>query len=179
MPIFEVQGGHSLKGSIVPQGAKNEALQVISAVLMTDKEVTIQNIPDIIDVNLLIELLGEMGVRINRTDAHTCTFCASDVDENFIQSPEFFKKSGRLRGSVMLAGPLLARFGNAYIPKPGGDKIGRRKLDTHILGFEKLGATFSYTDTDGYFHLQTKGLDRKSTRLNSSHEWISRMPSSA
>ncbi len=166
MPIFEVQGGHSIKGSIIPQGAKNEALQVISAVLMTEKTVTIHNIPDIIDVNLLIELLGEMGVRIDRIDAHTYSFCAKDVDVDFLQRPEFFKKSGRLRGSVMIAGPLLTRFGNAFIPKPGGDKIGRRKLDTHILGFEKLGADFSYVESEGYFQLKTTGLRGSSILLD-------------
>jgi UDP-N-acetylglucosamine 1-carboxyvinyltransferase len=166
MRIFEVEGGRSLKGEIKPQGAKNEALQVISAVLLTDEPVTIHNIPDIIDVNLLIELLSDMGVRIDRTDRNTCTFCAKDIDRDFLQSEAFFKKSGRLRGSVMLAGPLLARFGKAFIPKPGGDKIGRRKLDTHIIGFEKLGAQFTYADASGYFELTTPGLKGTSMLLD-------------
>jgi len=158
MGFFEVRGGKKLSGEIIPQGAKNEALQIISAVLLTAEKVTINNIPDIIDVNLLIELLGEMKVKIERTDRHTCTFQADDVDVDYLQSEAYHKKSGKLRGSVMLAGPLLARFKKAYIPKPGGDKIGRRRLDTHIIGFEKLGAQFSYNNEDGFFHLNTTGL---------------------
>lgn len=158
MSIFEVTGGNTLSGSIVPQGAKNEALQIISAVLLTRESVTIHNIPDIIDVNLLIELLGEMNVKINRIDRHTCTFQADDVDVDYLQSDAFHKKSGRLRGSVMLAGPLLARFKKAYLPKPGGDKIGRRKLDTHIIGFEKLGARYSYKEESNCFQLETNEL---------------------
>jgi len=158
MGFFEVRGGKKLSGEIIPQGAKNEALQIISAVLLTAEKVTVSNIPDIIDVNLLIELLGEMKVKIDRTDRHTCTFQADDVDVDYLQSEAYHKKSGKLRGSVMLAGPLLARFKKAYIPKPGGDKIGRRRLDTHIIGFEKLGAQFSYNNEDGFFHLNTTGL---------------------
>lgn len=150
---FEVRGGHRLKGEIVPQGAKNEALQIISAVLLTPETVTISNIPDILDVNLLIELLGDIGVQVNRISRDTCEFTSANIDMAYLQSPEFKKKSGRLRGSVMIAGPLLARFGKAYIPKPGGDKIGRRRLDTHIIGFEKLGVKFVYDTDDNFFRL--------------------------
>ncbi len=158
MSIFEVRGGNRLKGEITPQGAKNEALQIISAVLLTAEAVTIKNIPDIIDVNLLIELLGEMNVKINRTDRHTCIFKADDVDVEYLQSDDYHKKSARLRGSVMLAGPLLARFKKAYLPKPGGDKIGRRRLDTHIIGFEKLGATYTYNSHNSFFTLEAQQL---------------------
>lgn len=158
MSIFEVVGGKKLSGEINPQGAKNEALQIISAVLLTKEEVIINNIPDIIDVNLLIELLSEINVKVNRVNAHTCHFKADDVNVDYLSSDEFHKKSGRLRGSVMLAGPLLARFGKAYLPKPGGDKIGRRKLDTHIIGFEKLGAIYSYNEQSNCFQLEAKEL---------------------
>ncbi len=162
MQSFEVRGGKKLSGEITPQGAKNEALQIISAVLLSPEKITITNIPDIVDVNLLIELLGEMKVKINRQSRDTCTFQADDVDVDYLHSEAYHKKSGKLRGSVMLAGPLLARFKKAYIPKPGGDKIGRRRLDTHIIGFEKLGAKFSYHTDDGFFHLESaelKGTD--------------------
>ena len=158
MSVFEVRGGKKLSGEIHPQGAKNEALQIISAVLLTSEEVIINNIPDIIDVNLLIELLKEINVKVNRTGRHTCSFQADDVDVDYLESDAFHKKSGRLRGSVMLAGPMLARFKKAFIPKPGGDKIGRRKLDTHIIGFEKLGATYAYNDSASYFTLQAPEL---------------------
>ena len=158
MSSFEVIGGKKLKGEIIPQGAKNEALQIISAVLLTPETMTISNIPDILDVNNLIELLEEMNVKVERPERHTCTFQADDVNLDYLKSPDFKKKSGRLRGSVMLAGPMLARFKKAYIPKPGGDKIGRRRLDTHILGFEKLGASFDYSAEDGFFHFRTDGL---------------------
>src|SRR6187402_2963479 len=157
MSSFEVQGGKKLKGEIIPQGAKNEALQIISAVLLTAEKVTISNIPDILDVNLLIELLGEMNVKIERPQRDTCIFQANDVNIDYLHSDAFKKKSGKLRGSVMLAGPMLARFKKAFIPKPGGDKIGRRRLDTHIIGFEKLGATFTYHE-DGFFHLTAEEL---------------------
>lgn len=155
---FEVRGGNRLKGEIVPQGAKNEALQIISAVVLTAEKVTISNIPDIVDVNLLIELLEDMGVKTNRISRDVCEFQADQINLPYIESADFKKKSGRLRGSVMIAGPLLARFGKAYIPKPGGDKIGRRRLDTHIIGFEKLGVQFKYDTDDNYFRLETKGL---------------------
>lgn len=152
---FEVQGGRRLKGEIIPQGAKNEALQVISATLLTPEKVTISNIPDILDVNLLIELLGEMGVKTERSAPHTCTFEARSVDFDYLQSDAFKHKSGRLRGSVMIAGPLLARFGRAFIPKPGGDKIGRRRLDTHFIGLQELGVRFTFDDDQRFFHLET------------------------
>lgn len=158
MDRFEVTGGKKLSGSIVPQGAKNEALQILCAVLLTPEEVRIDNIPDILDVNLLIELLGDIGVKIDRLNRHTAIFKADDINIDYLNSLEFRKKSGRLRGSVMLAGPLLARFRKAFIPKPGGDKIGRRRLDTHIIGFEKLGARFQYHPEDGFFHLDAAQL---------------------
>ncbi len=158
MPSFEVIGGKKLQGDIIPQGAKNEALQIISAVLLTSGKVTISNIPDIIDVNLLIELLGEMGVKTERLDRGTCTFQADAVDTSYLETEAFRNKGGRLRGSVMTAGPMLARFKKAYIPRPGGDKIGRRRLDTHIVGFQKLGANFSYDADDGFFHLTAARL---------------------
>jgi UDP-N-acetylglucosamine 1-carboxyvinyltransferase len=157
MSSFEVIGGKKLAGEIIPQGAKNETLQIISAVLLTAEKVYIDNIPDIIDVNLLIELLGEMKVKIDRTSRNSCTFQADDVDVDYLSSDDYHNKSGKLRGSVMLAGPMLARFKKAYIPKPGGDKIGRRRLDTHIMGFEKLGASFQYNQ-DGYFYLAAPEL---------------------
>jgi UDP-N-acetylglucosamine 1-carboxyvinyltransferase len=158
MAQFEVIGGKRLKGEIVPQGAKNEALQILSAVLLTADKVTISNIPDILDVNLLIELLQDMNVQVDRHNRHTATFQAHDVNVSYLQTDAFKKKSGRLRGSVMLAGPMLARFKTALMPKPGGDKIGRRRMDTHILSFEKLGAKFNYHSGDGFFHLEAPVL---------------------
>ena len=163
MSFFEVQGSKKLKGEITPQGAKNEALQIISAVLLTPEKVTITNIPDILDVNLLIELLGDMNVKIERTKRDECIFRATDVDIDYLHSESFRNKSSRLRGSVMLAGPMLSRFRKAFIPKPGGDKIGRRRLDTHVIGFEKLGAEFTYHEEDGFFHLVAPNL--KGTNL--------------
>lgn len=165
MGSFEVRGGNTLSGEITPQGAKNEALQIISAVLLTAEKVTINNIPDITDVNLLIELLEEMQVKTERINRNTCSFQADAVDVDYLNSESYHKKSGRLRGSVMLAGPLLARFHKAFIPKPGGDKIGRRRLDTHIIGFEKLGATYSYSE-DGFFHLYADELTGTSMMLD-------------
>jgi UDP-N-acetylglucosamine 1-carboxyvinyltransferase len=155
---FEVIGGKKLKGEIIPQGAKNEALQIISAVLLTPEKMTISNIPDILDVNLLIDLLGEMGVKIDRPERDTCIFQADDVDIDYLRSEAYRQKSGRLRGSVMLAGPMLARYRKAFISKPGGDKIGRRRLDTHIIGFEKLGVRFDYQQEEGLFHLDGRNL---------------------
>ena len=155
---FEVIGGKRLKGEIIPQGAKNEALQIISAVLLTDEEVTITNIPDILDVNNLIELLRAMNVKVNRVDRHMCTFKADNVDLDILRSPDFKTKSGLLRGSVMLAGPMLGRYKKAFIPKPGGDKIGRRRLDTHLLGFQKLGAGMTYYAEDAFYYFSTEGL---------------------
>src|SRR5436190_23437029 len=163
MHSFEVQGGKKLKGEIIPQGAKNEALQIISAVLLTPEKVTINNIPDILDVNLLIELLEDMNVKIEKPQKDIGIFQANDVNIDFLHSETFRKKSGKLRGSVMFAGPMLSRFRKAFIPKPGGDKIGRRRLDTHIIGFEKLGADFIYHEEDGFFHLEAPNL--KGTNL--------------
>ncbi len=150
MGSFIIEGGRSLKGEITPQGAKNEALQIISAVLLTDKEVEIENIPDIIDVNKLIDILGDLGVKIQKKAKGTFTFKADDLNLNYLQSEEFKKKGSGLRGSIMIMGPLLARFGKAYMSKPGGDKIGRRRLDTHFEGFVKLGAKLDF-DTDNHF----------------------------
>lgn len=158
MHSFEVRGGKKLQGEIIPQGAKNEALQIISAVLLTPEKITVTNIPDILDVNLLIELLGDMEVKIERPQRDTCIFQADNVNIDYLHSETYKKKSGRLRGSVMLAGPMLSRFRKAFIPKPGGDKIGRRRLDTHITGFEKLGASFNYHAEDGFFHLEAPNL---------------------
>ena len=166
MSSFKVSGGRKLSGEITAQGAKNEALQIISAVLLTDQKVTITNIPDITDVNLQIELLEEMGVKAERTSRDSCIFQADNVNVDHLGSEEFIKKSGKLRGSVMLAGPLLARFKKAFIPKPGGDKIGRRKLDTHIIGFEKLGAHFNFDAAQHYFELRTDGLKGVSVLLD-------------
>ena len=158
MSAFEVIGGNKLQGEITPQGAKNEALQILSAVLLTSEPVTVSNIPDILDVNLLIELLQDIGVKVNRSSRDTCTFQADAIDADYLASEEFRKKGGRLRGSIMFAGPMLARFKKAYIPKPGGDKIGRRRLDTHIIGFEKLGAIYAYDDVLGCFTLKADAL---------------------
>ena len=158
MSSFEVKGGRKLRGEIVPQGAKNEALQIISAVLLTAEKITISNIPDILDVNLLIELLQDIGVKTERPSRDTCSFQADDVHVDFLSTEAFRKKGGKLRGSVMIAGPMLARFKTAYIPKPGGDKIGRRRLDTHIIGFEKLGARFNYDEDLNFFKLTTPRL---------------------
>jgi UDP-N-acetylglucosamine 1-carboxyvinyltransferase len=155
---FEIIGGKPLKGEIIPQGAKNEALQVLSAVLLTGKKVTISNVPDIKDVNKLIELLGDMGVEVSKLAADTYSFEAKNIDLNFFESEAFKTKGGGLRGSIMIVGPLLARFGNASIPKPGGDKIGRRRLDTHFLGFEKLGAKFNYNPDTGFFNVDASDL---------------------
>jgi UDP-N-acetylglucosamine 1-carboxyvinyltransferase len=163
MNAFEVRGGKKLQGEIIPQGAKNEALQIISAVLLSAEKITITNIPDILDVNLLIELLTDMGVKVDRPQRDTCIFQADNVDADYLHSDLFKKKSGKLRGSIMLAGPMLARFKKAFIPKPGGDKIGRRRLDTHIIGFEKLGAAFNYNSEEGFFHLDGGSL--KGTNL--------------
>lgn len=166
MGSFEVTGGKRLKGEITPQGAKNEALQVISAVLLTAEKITIHNIPDIIDVNLQIELLADLGVTVDRVDRQTCIFQADKVDKEHLSSELFRKKTGRLRGSVMLAGPMLGRFKTAYVPKPGGDKIGRRRLDTHIVGFKKLGAQFDYDNDESFFHLHTSQLKGASLLLD-------------
>jgi len=148
MGSFRIEGGHKLQGEIIPQGAKNEALQVICASLLTSETVTISNIPDISDINRLIELLADMGVEVKKNAPGTFSFKASDINSDYLHSVKFLEKSAALRGSVMVVGPLLARFGKAFIPKPGGDKIGRRRLDTHFIGFRKLGARFEY-DSQG------------------------------
>ncbi|MEO6135321.1 MAG: UDP-N-acetylglucosamine 1-carboxyvinyltransferase [Ginsengibacter sp.] len=166
MASFIVSGGNKLKGEITPQGAKNEALQIISAVLLTKEKVTIHNIPDIIDVNLQIELLKDLGVKVESIDTHDYTFQADDVNTDYLSSDAFRKKTGRLRGSVMLAGPMLGRFKKAFIPKPGGDKIGRRKLDTHIIGFRSLGAEFNYDEDASFFVLHTNSLKGNSIILD-------------
>jgi UDP-N-acetylglucosamine 1-carboxyvinyltransferase len=158
MNAFEIIGGKKLKGEIHPQGAKNEALQIIAAVLLTDQKLTISNIPDIKDVNKLIELLGDMGVHIERLSKDTYTFEAKNIDLKFFLSDIFKAKGGGLRGSIMIVGPLLGRFGTAAIPKPGGDKIGRRRLDTHFLGFQKLGAKFVYDNKKEFFNVDATDL---------------------
>ncbi len=158
MNAFEIIGGKKLKGEIQPQGAKNEALQIIAAVLLTDQKITISNIPDIKDVNKLIELLGDMGVSIERLSKDTYTFEAKNINLEFFLSESFKAKGGGLRGSIMIVGPLLGRFGTAAIPKPGGDKIGRRRLDTHFLGFEKLGAKFVYDTKKEFFNVDATNL---------------------
>ncbi len=158
MNAFEIVGGKPLKGEIIPQGAKNEALQIISAVLLTTEKITISNIPDIKDVNKLIELIGDLGVKVERLSKDTYTFEASNINLDFFHSEAFRSKGGSLRGSIMIVGPLLARFGKAAIPKPGGDKIGRRRLDTHFLGFEKLGAKFVYDKKTNFFNVDASDL---------------------
>ena len=158
MNAFEIRGGQPLKGAITPQGAKNEALQVLCAALLTDERVTLTNVPDIIDVNTLIELLFDMGVQVERPSPNTVVLQAKDIDPDYFTTHAFRKKSGKLRGTVMLAGPLLARFRKAYIPQPGGDKIGRRRLDTHIRGFEKMGVDFVYDIDNQMFSLDAVKL---------------------
>ncbi len=150
MPSFVIEGGHPLSGTISPQGAKNEALEVISATLLTSEEVHISNIPDILDVNHLICLLEDIGVKVTRHSRHDYSFCASDLNLSYLDSQEFVRKCAELRGSVLLIGPLLGRFGKAAVSKPGGDKIGRRRLDTHFLGFKYLGADFVYNESGNF-----------------------------
>ncbi|MDX5345729.1 MAG: UDP-N-acetylglucosamine 1-carboxyvinyltransferase [Hymenobacteraceae bacterium] len=158
MASFEVIGGNRLKGDIVPQGAKNEALQVICGVLLTPEPVTISNVPDIRDVNKLIELLKDLGVKVDRVGLDTYTFQAETVNLDYLESESFVQPGRAIRGSVIIVGPLLARFGHCKLPKPGGDKIGRRRLDTHFIGFEKLGATFNYDSTDSFYHISAEKL---------------------
>ena len=158
MASFVIEGGHSLSGEITPQGAKNEALQVICATLLTKQKVTIQNIPSILDVNNLIDLLKNIGVRVEKISKHTYSFQADAIDVDFFTSTAYYKQSSALRGSVMLVGPLVARFGYAIIPKPGGDKIGRRRLDTHFVGIQKLGAEFTYDPTHQLYKIEAKKL---------------------
>jgi len=158
MGSFKIEGGRRLSGSIIPQGAKNEALQVICAVLLTPETVTISNIPDILDINNLIDLLKDMGVEVNRISPDTYTFKAENINLDYLQTEDFYKKSSSLRGSVMIVGPLVARFGKAIIPKPGGDKIGRRRLDTHFIGIQKLGAEFRYDPDEKRYEIEAKKL---------------------
>lgn len=158
MNSFEIIGGTPLSGEVMPQGAKNEALQIIAATLLTPHKVTIHNLPDIIDVRALIELLEDLGVEVEKQSPNQYSFQAKEINLEYLISSEYKKKSGRLRGAVMLAGPLLARFKKAFIPQPGGDKIGRRRLDTHILGFEKLGAKYHYNDEQHFFTLEANEL---------------------
>jgi UDP-N-acetylglucosamine 1-carboxyvinyltransferase len=158
MAVFEVHGGNKLKGDIIPQGAKNEALQVICAVLLTNEKVIISNVPNIIDIIKLIELLADLGVKIEKTGHEEYTFQADQVNVDYLVSPEFKKKGGGLRGSMMIVGPMLTRFGKAYMPKPGGDKIGRRRVDTHFMGFEALGAKFNYQSDSEIFEVEGKNL---------------------
>ena len=159
MGIFKIEGGVSLKGEITPQGAKNEALQILCAILLTPEKVTINNIPDIIDINKLITLLGNLGVKIQKIGSGSYTFQADEVNVNYLETEAFKKEGGSLRGSIMIVGPLLARFGKGYIPKPGGDKIGRRRLDTHFEGFINLGAKFRYNREDHFYGVEaTEGL---------------------
>ena len=158
MSIFKIEGGHRLNGEIVPQGAKNEALQIICATLLTASKITISNIPDIRDVNKLIFILGELGVKIEKLDRNTYTFQADDLNLNYLESLEFKKDGSSLRGSIMIVGPLLTRFGKGYIPRPGGDKIGRRRLDTHFEGFIKLGAKFRYNREESFYGVEADEL---------------------
>lgn len=158
MSTFIIEGGHRLKGEITPQGAKNEALQVICATLLTQEEVRIQNIPNILDVNNLIALLEEMGVSTKWNGEGDCSFCAANINLDYLRSNEFLEKCSKLRGSVLLIGPLTARFGTATIAKPGGDKIGRRRLDTHFYGLQKLGARFFYDEDAGTYHIEAQKL---------------------
>jgi len=158
MNSFEIIGGKQLKGEIIPQGAKNEALQVISAVLLTSEKVSIHNIPDIQDVNKLIDLLKTLGVKIQKTAPASYVFQADNIDLEYLKSPEFRSKASSLRGSIMILGPLLARFGVGYIPQPGGDKIGRRRLDTHFIGLQKLGARFDIDLVNQAYRVETSGL---------------------
>jgi len=158
MGAFEIRGGNTLNGTITPQGAKNEALQVLCAALLTDEPVTFTNVPDILDVNMLIEVLGDMGVKVSRLAANTVVLQATNINTEYFTDKNLKKKSGKLRGAVMLAGPMIARFRKAHIPQPGGDKIGRRRLDTHIRGFEKLGVVFDYDNEQSLFSLDGSKL---------------------
>ncbi len=158
MASFEIHGGKKLKGELIPQGAKNEALQILCAVLLTPEKVTISNIPDIIDVNKLINLLQVMGVKIEKVEKGTYVFQAKDIDIDYLGTEDFKNRAASLRGSIMIVGPLLARFGKGYIPKPGGDKIGRRRLDTHFEGFMKLGAKFNYDANEHFYSVEADKL---------------------
>ncbi|MBK5280200.1 MAG: UDP-N-acetylglucosamine 1-carboxyvinyltransferase, partial [Bacteroidia bacterium] len=158
MSSFRIKGGQKLKGEITPQGAKNEALQVICAPLLTGEPVTIHNVPDILDVNKLIELVGDLGCTVEKLQKGSYKFTAANVNIEFLKTSEYRKKAAALRGSVMLLGPILARFGKANIPKPGGDKIGRRRLDTHFIGFRNLGAKFNFDANENLYNIDASHL---------------------
>ena len=158
MNSFKIEGGHKLLGEVQPQGAKNEALQIICATLLTQEKVTVHNVPDIVDVNKLIELIRKLNVKVEKISNSSYAFQADDVNLNFLETPEFKQDGSGLRGSIMLVGPMLGRFGRGYIPKPGGDKIGRRRLDTHFEGFIKLGANLRYNKEDHFFGVEAKQL---------------------
>ena len=158
MASFKIEGGHKLNGSITPQGAKNEVLQILCAVLLTPERVVVNNVPDIIDVNKLIFILGELGVKVEKLSSSSYAFTADEVDLKYLESANFKKDGSSLRGSIMIVGPLLARFGKGYIPRPGGDKIGRRRLDTHFEGFIRLGAKFRYNKEDSFYGVEAEEL---------------------
>ena len=158
MSSFQVRGGASLKGEIVPQGAKNEALQILCALLLTEEPVEVHNIPNIRDVNKLIEILVDLGVKVDKLSASSYKFEARNIHLNYLETPAYIQKASALRGSIMILGPLLARFGRSKIPRPGGDKIGRRRLDTHFLGFQALGAQFDYDAKTGFFEIDATNL---------------------
>ena len=158
MGSFVIEGGHVLRGEVTPQGAKNEALQIICAVLLTPEKVTIHNVPQIIDVIRLIDILRQMGVKVEQLSTHSYAFDSSQIDPNFLHTEAYKKEAAGLRGSIMLVGPMLARFGKGYIPKPGGDKIGRRRLDTHFEGFINLGARFRYNDEESFYGVEADRL---------------------
>jgi len=163
MASFKIEGGHKLNGTITPQGAKNEALQILCAVLLTPEKVTIHNIPDIIDINKLIFILGELGVKVDKLGKNSYSFQADHINLEYLESKDFKRDGSSLRGSIMIVGPLLARFGKGYIPRPGGDKIGRRRLDTHFEGFIRLGASFRYNKEEYFYGVEApnglKGTD--------------------
>lgn len=158
MGSFIIEGGRKLKGEIQPQGAKNEALQILCAVLLTPEKVVINNVPDIVDINILIDLLKDLGVKVEKLSAESYSFQADEIDLDYLTSDDFKAKGTRIRGSIMIVGPLLARFGKGFIPRPGGDKIGRRRLDTHFIGFQRLGADFEYDSKESFYRVTTKGL---------------------
>jgi UDP-N-acetylglucosamine 1-carboxyvinyltransferase len=158
MSVFKIKGGKKLKGEIIPQGAKNEALQILSATVLSSEPITVHNVPNIVDVNKLIELIGALGSKVEKLGPESYRFTASNIDTKYLESEEYRKKAAALRGSVMLLGPILARFGKATMPKPGGDKIGRRRLDTHFLGFQKLGAKFNFDSEEHLFHIDASEL---------------------
>ena len=160
MSVFEINGGNSLHGEITPQGAKNEALQVLCAVLLTSEKVTISNIPDIRDVNNLIELLAELGVKVTRENEDTYSFEAKDIDFHYLKTDAYLARARSIRGSIMILGSMLSRFGHGYVPRPGGDKIGRRRLDTHFIGLQKLGAKFDFCEDSRVFRSSRRTSQR-------------------